>query len=807
MDNLLHDLRFGLRGLARAPGFTAAAVLALALGIGATTAIFSVVNGVVLKPLPYRDPDRLVTLWDRNHEKGLGHEPVSPVTFLDYRALTQVFSDAAAWWRPEVTLRGADREPQRVNTVEVSANFLGVLGVQPMAGPGFPAGPLNAPDRLVLVSERLWRSRYNADPALVGRTIRLNDDDFTVVGVLPAGFHFPGDTDLWQRLNWDLSRHSRGAHFMEAVARLTPGAKISGAQREIDALAARLAVEFAGTNKGWGARVIGLHEEIVGSVRPALVLLLVAVGLLLLIACANVASLLLARAASRARELALRAAIGASRTRLLRQLLTESLLLAMGGGIIGVLVSVAAVKGIVAATPVNVPRLAQVSVDLRVLAFAVGLVALTAVAFGLLPGLLMSRVEPQESLKEGGRTQAGVRARGPPQRDLVTAEIAMAVALLAGCGLLLRSVARLAAEDPGFRPDGIVTAGVQLTGSAYAEWPQVERFYSTLADSVRRQPGVTAAGTATFLPLAPGWRIPFLVRGAPPPARGEEPMAQYHSISDGYLEALGVPLVAGRMFDAHDTADSAGVVLINETLARRYFPGVDPVGRTIASLTTNIGPLGASLMKSRDHLVIGVVGDVRNGGPQSAVEPALYHTTRQFPFRHTFVVARGDTVRAGVAIREALKRAAPDLPPIELRTMTSVVGESIVRPRFLMFVMGVFAAAALALAALGIYGLLSYAVVERRQELSIRLALGARPAGVVWMILRQGLTLAAAGCAAGLFCAWAVARTLSGMVYGVAPGDPATLSGVAVAALAIALAACVLPAWRASRVNVLDGLR
>jgi predicted permease len=383
----------------------------------------------------------------------------------------------------------------------------------------------------------------------------------------------------------------------------------------------------------------------------------------------------------------------------------------------------------------------------------------------------------------------------------------MAVVLLAGCGLVLRSVSHLAAESPGFQPEGLVVADVQLTGSAYARWPQVEQFYSSLAGQLRQQPDVAGAGLTNVLPVAPGWRIPFLVRGMSVPARGEEPMAQYQTGSEGYFEALGVPLLKGRGFDAHDTAASQGVVMINETLARRYFPSIDPVGRTIASLTTNIGPLGASLMTSRDHLVIGVVGDIRNGPLHGQVEPTLFHSARQFPFRHMFIVARGDTARAGAALAAAVRRAAPDLPPVDLRPMTAVIGEAIVRPRFLMFVLGGFAAAALGLAALGIYGLLSYAVVERRQELSIRLALGARPRRLVWTVLRQGLTLAITGCGVGLFCAWIAARTASGLLAGVSPADPLTLASVAVIALAIAGGACLLPAWRASRVEAGSVLR
>ena len=366
----MQDLRYGVRNLLRTPGFTLTAILALTLGIGATTAIFSMVNGVVLKPLPYREPDRLVTIWDANHEKSLEREPLSPVTFLDYRALAQVFEDATAWWRPEVNLKDAQREPLRVNTVEVSGNFLPVLGTQPVVGPGFPAGVFYSPDRIALISHRLWMSRFGGDQAIVGRTIRLNEIEHEVVGVMPPGFNFPGETDVWQRLVWDLARHSRGAHFMEAVGRLRPGVTVGQAQREIDALTARLSTEFTGTNRGWGARVIALHDEVVGSFRTALFVLLTAVGLLLLIACINVASLLLARSASRAREVAVRSAIGATRSRLVRQFLTESLLLAAAGTAGGIAFAIAAMRVIVATTPVAIPRIAEASVDSRVILFA-----------------------------------------------------------------------------------------------------------------------------------------------------------------------------------------------------------------------------------------------------------------------------------------------------------------------------------------------------------------------------------------------------------------------------------------------------
>jgi len=808
MSDLLRDIRYGIRTLLRSPGFLVTAVLALAVGVGATTAIFSLVRGVVLDPLPYAAPDRLVTLWEVNRERGLDHEPVSPVNFMDYRALGQAFSDAAAWWRPEITLHDDAAEPVRVNTIEVSGNFTSVLGVSPVLGTGFPEGVLHSRERIVLISQRLWQTRFNGDRGIVGKLIRLNDNKYEVAGVLPAGFQFPGDTDIWQRLGWDLTRHSRGAHFMEAVARLRDGASVAQAQREIDGLTTRLGAEFTGTNRGWQVRVIPLHDEVVGYFRPALFALLAAVGLLLLIACINVASLLLARAASRSREVAVRAAIGATRQRLIRQFLSESLLLAVFGGVTGIALAVVFMRGIVAITPFDIPRIHEIGIDARVLAFALLLTLCTAVVFGLLPALFTSRADLQQVLKEGGRSQAGSAGGRRAHGFLVAAEIALAVMLLSGAGLLYRSVARLAAEDPGFRPAGIVTAGIQLTGAAYSKWPEVEQFHSALVESLRQQTGVKAAGATNFLPLAPGWRIPFLVRGVPAPPRGDEPTAQYHSVSEGYFEALGVQLRRGRFFDTHDTAQSRGVVVINGSLARRYFAGDEAVGKTILCLTTNIGPLGASMIQNREHEIIGVVADVKNSSLQGAAEPAMYYSTRQFPFRHIYLVARGDdSSRVGAAIRDVVKRADASLPAPQLITMDDVVGESVKRPRFFMFSMSVFAAAALSLAALGIFGLLSYTVTERQQELSIRMALGARPSGVLWIVLRHGLTLAALGSVAGVLAAFAAVRKIGSLVPEVSQPDAATLAVVSAVALTIALAACALPAWRASRIDPLEGLK
>jgi putative ABC transport system permease protein len=805
------DLVYALRNLWKSPGYAAVTVLTLALGIGATTAIFSVVNGVVLKSLPYDDPDRLITIWDVNHEKDLSHEPVSPVTFMDYRALSQVLVDAAGWWRPEVTLRDRAKEPVRANTVEVSGNFLSVVGVSPTLGGGFEAGVFHSSDRVVLISHRMWESRFAADPGIIGETVRLNEQAHAIVGVMPPGFHFPGDTDVWQRLTWDFQRHSRGARFVESLARMRPGVPVAAVQRELDALTGRLATEFAATNRGWNSRAIPLHEEVIGGYRSTLFVLLTAVGLLLTIACINVASLLMARAASRAREVAVRAAIGATRRRLIRQFRTESLTLAAAGGLLGIVLASAATRLVVATARFDIPRLSEVSVDARALIFALGLILATAILFGLLPALLMSRVDLQGVMKDGGRGHSG-RGGRRIHRLLVSAEVALAVMLLAGAGLLVRSVGRLTAEPPGFEPAAVVTTGIQLSGPGYSGWPQVERFHSALIQSIQQYDGVEAAGGGNFLPLTPGWRVGFVIPSLPgpagAPARGEEPTAQYHSVSEGYFETLQVPVLRGRDFSSHDTALSRGVVIINESLARRYFGDADPVGTRLRSLARGIGPLGFSLIDEREHEIIGVVADVKNSTLQGAAEPAVFHSTRQFPFRHVYLVARGsDPSRVGAAIRDAVRRADPGLPSPELRMMDNVVGASLERPRLLMSMFGAFAVSALALALLGIYGLLSYAVTERQQELSIRMALGARPAGVRWLVVREGMVLALAGCASGMIAAYAIARQADSALYGVSAGDPAALIAVGGIALISAMTACAIPAWRASRINPLAGLK
>jgi putative ABC transport system permease protein len=808
MDQLLQDIRFGWRLLRRTPGFTISAVLALGLGIGATTAIFSVLDRVVLRPLPYPDPDRLAAVWEVNDGKGLAHERISPVNFVDYRALSHVFDDAAAWWYPQLTLTETGHEPLRVNAIETTPNFFTVLGVQPVLGAGFPPEPAFSREGMAVISHRLWRERFGGDPAIVGKSIALNGPLFTVAGVMPEGFTYPNDTDVWHRMTWPIAQHSRGAHFMESLFRLKTGVTVEAANDELRALTRRLGKENPSTNGDYTARAVPLATEIVGFFRPALFALFGAAAFLLVITCTNVAGLMLARATVREREVAVRAAIGASAGRLVRQFLTESVLLALMGTALGVAVAVGSVRALVAATPVELPRLAGIGLDARMLLFAVTLALLTAIAFGVVPAMLMARGDMQRPLKESGRGGDGGGARRRARSTLVVAEIGLAVMLLVGAALLARSFQRLVQQDPGFRAAHAVTAKVELPYS-YTDFSTIVTFYDRLLTSLRLQPGVTVAGASNFLPLEVAWRGPFYIQGRPRPRSGDEAQAQRQTVDDDYFRAMGVPLVTGRFFNANDTAEAPGVVLINATLARQQWPGADPIGQTVIAPGTVVGPMGRSLMKTALFQVVGVVADMKNSSLVRDAEPAIYLSFRQFPFRGLNLVVRGHGDAAALigALRTSVQRLDPNLPLASARTVDRIVGEATDRPRALMLLMGVFAALALALSALGIYSVMSYSVSQRRQELSVRMALGAQPNDVLWLVVRQGLWLAAIGGIAGAAGALAVGRAMSSLLYGVSSGDAAAFVVAIALALVTALAACLLPARRAAALDPLAGLR
>ncbi|HEY4218252.1 MAG TPA: ABC transporter permease [Gemmatimonadaceae bacterium] len=807
MSTFTNDLRFAVRTLRRAPSFTIAAILALGLGTGSTAGVYSLLRGVVLRPLPYSQPDRLVTLWETNQGKSLTHEPISPVNFTDYRGLTGVFSDAAAWWRPQINLTDDSGEPVRVNAIETTDNIFSVLGVRPLIGSDFVRHPqLYGTEHQAIISHRLWESRFSGARDVVGKVVHLNGYNYTVVGVMPPDFSFPGQTDLWEQMTWDVAQHSRFAHFMESVARVKPGVTTDQAQRELTALATRLGTENKASNGGWGVRVITLDHEVAGAFRPALYALFGASMLLLLIACINVANLLLARAVARRREVAVRAAIGASRPRLIRLFLTESLVLAAVGSAIGLVIAVASVNGLLAWSPVQIPRAGSIGVDVSVLIFATVVAAFTAIGFGLVPAVFMSRAELQDALKDGAK---GAGTRGRKLRSgLVVAEVALAVMLLSGAGLLIRSVEKLLDVNAGVDPTSSIAVDLQLPDAAYSDWNRVDQFYTSLAQSLRASPEIASVGAANFLPLEVGWRIAYQATDHPV-ADIDQPQAQFHIADEGYFSTLRVPLISGRSFIAQDDAHSVPVVVVNEALARQMWPGQTAVGKHISSTVTLIGPLSRRLVPGTDYEVIGVAHDIKNSSLRSAAEPAVYFTERQFPSRKMFLIARGpgDPARLAALVRDEVRRLDPTLALGDVKPMDRVLSESVDPPRFVMLLMIVFAALALTLAAVGIYGILTFAVSHRRREIGIRLALGAQPAAMLRMIVREGVGLALVGCAIGGVGAFIVGRSLSGFLFDVPAWDPVTLGGVLAVVIVVATAACLMPGRRAAAADPASALR
>lgn len=815
-------LRYALRQFGQRPTFALVTVLVLGLGTGAAATVFSVVDAVVLRPLPFTDPGRLVTLWDTNSEKSLTHDPVSPVNFMDYRALP-VFAGAAAWWRPGVNLVDPGQDPLRVNTIEVSGNLFELLGVRPHAGAGFPAGgPLHSNELVAVISDRLWRTRYHADPRIVGTPLSFNDDPYVIVGVMPAGFHYPDDVDVWQRLRWDMTQHSRAAHFMETVARLAPGVTIGQAQAAATSLGLRLQRDFADTNRHWNARLVPLIDEQLGYYRPALLVLLGAVGLLLVIGVLNVASLLLTRALSRERDVAVRVALGATARQLITQWLSESLVLAAAGAVVGVAVAAAALPLIVAFTPVEVPRLAGAGLDLRAVLVCAGIAAASTVVFGLVPALLLLRGHAGTELKSGERGSSKGSRR--LYSLLVGAEVALACALLVSSALLVRTVGQMTRTATGVNADDVLTTSIQLTprgvnapkGATPREaWQLVAEAHARLLEALRQQPGVTAAGSANFLPLTVGWRNPFLIDGQPRPARLEDlPQVQMHSVSDGYFEAMGATISSGRGFTAFDTADAPAVVVVNETFAARHL-AAGAVGRAVRQWTSGIGPLGVNLKATRAQQhegvpfeVVGVVRDIKNGPLGQEVEPAMYFTTRQFPFSELFVAVRAtDVATAQTAVRAALHAVAPNVPMGPARTWGERVAARTAEARLLMSVLVGFGALAAVLAALGVYGLFTWAVTLRTRELAIRLTLGATPSSVGAAVMRQSAWLIAGGLVVGTALVQASDVLLARVLYGIRSSDPVAILGAGTLLLVAALGACLPAAWRAMRVDPAVGLR
>jgi putative ABC transport system permease protein len=806
MSSLWQDLRYGLRMLWKKPGFTVVAILALALGIGANTAIFSVIYTVLLSPLPFKNSERLVWIWETNPGAGIKTEPASLPNYTDWKTQGQSFESAAAFIKSSLTLT-SDGEPERLPVTYTSANFFSVLGAEPALGRSFMEEEnTTGKHRVVILSQSLWRRRFGANPGIIGQSITLNGVPFTVIGVLPGGFKDPTPeqtrpAELWAPLAYDFERMARRSDFLNVVARLKQGVSPQAAQAEMNTITSRLAQQYPDSNTGWSTIVMPLHERMVGDVRSALWLLMGVVGFLLLIACANVANLLLARSTARQQEIAIRRALGADRIRLIRQFLTESVLLSVTGGLLGSLVAMWGVDILVALSPGNIPRLDEVGLNWKVLAFTLFVSLLTGIVFGLLPALHATSPNLTETLKEGGRSSTeGIRG-SRLRNSLVVAEIAISLVLLVGAGLMIRSFARLQAVDPGFRPERILTMDMLLPSSKYKETAQVSTFFDQFSSRLSGVPGVESVGAVSTLPLSGGGDIiTFLVEGRPEQPPGQSEDAEYRVVTPGYFATMGVPIVRGEGFTERHNADAPAVMVINETFARRYFPGEDPVGKRL-----NIG----DPEKSPWRTIVGIVKDVRHEGLATEAYPQMYSPLAQTPRRAMTLVARttGAPLSLVPNVRQELTSLDKDQPLYNVRTMEQVLAQSIARQRFQMLLIAIFASVGLILASVGIYGVISYSVTQRTHEIGIRMALGAQARDVLKMVLGQGMILTLVGVGVGLGFALLLTRVMASLLYNVSATDPLTFVGVSALLSLVALLACLIPARRAMRVDPMEALR
>jgi putative ABC transport system permease protein len=801
LEQLLQDLRYGLRSLRRAPGFTVVTVLTLALGIGANTAIFSVVYGTLLKPLPYRDAQRVLTLWQNDLRAGKDRDDVAPANFVDWRERVKSFEEISALEPYSHNLMG-EGEPEAFKSWRATEGFFRVMGADALYGRTFlpkdhvPGGP-----EAVVLSYGLWQRRFGGDKELIGRPLLLNGRPHTVVGVMPPEFDFPPGRELWAaRAITERERQNRGSSFWRVVGRLKPGVTAEQARAEMESIAAQLAQEYPQTNGAIKVTIVPLREQLTGHIRPALLVLLAAVGLVLLIACANVANLLLARGMERRREFAVRNALGAARSRLLRQLLTESFVIALIGGACGVLLSRWLIDLILAFMPEGVLGVSRLSLDWRVLCFALGATLVTAILFGLFPSLQFSRPDLADALKETQRTATGGAAGLRVRNVLVVAEIAIALVLLIGAGLLVRSFMQLLRVDPGFAADRVAALEVHVWGR-YRTPEQRRNFFNEAIERLRVLPGVEGAGAVSSLPFVPtDINTPFDIEGRPAPTDGAGPSAYAITATTDYFHAMNIPLRQGRFFSLTDREDTTPVVLVNKTMARRYWSGESPVGRKIS--ITERG-------ERTTCEIIGVVGDVRHEGLDSEPRAEFFLTHAQDPSGSMIFVVRtkGEPQQILQAAKNEIWAINKDIPFSRAVTMNQLVMKSLGERRFTLLLLGSFAALSLVLAAVGIYGLISFTTVQRTHEIGLRVALGAGRADIMRMILKQGLRLALAGVGVGIIAAYVLTRFLREMLFGVSVTDPATFILPSLLLCCVALIACYVPAWRATKVDPMIALR
>jgi len=801
MTTLLQDLRFGIRLFLRAPGFTLIAIAALAIGIGANTAIFSVVNALLLQPLPFRDASRVAIVWEHNLPRDRKTNVVAPANYMHWRDLNQTFEELAATTMSyNVTITGSG-EPEEVLALSVTAQFFNVLGVGPAIGRGFTPQDDVPNSRVAVISERLWKRKFGGDRAVLDRPIVSQGIAYTIVGIMPPGFAFLDKAvDIWLPIGLTQASRTPRGRSLTVVARLKDGATMEGAQADMTRVMADLTKQFPTFNTGWTARVVPIREQLTGEVRPALFVLAGAVAFVLLIACANVANLLLARATARQRELGIRVALGAARGRVIRQLLAESVVLSAAGAVCGLLLAWWALNFLRATAAERLPiaRLELAGIDPTVLAFTLGATLLSALMFGVIPALTGAATNLNESLKEGGRTGSGgrgARARG----TFVVVEVALALMLLVGAGLLLRSFRHLLAVDPGFDVTRTMTLRLSLPGSRYGGEGQRAQFLSRLFQQVDALPGVEASGAVSFLPLTGlGAATSMKIIGQPPPPVGQEPVTDVRVMTHQYLKSMGIPLLRGRLFNDDDPADWKGRVVINETLARRHWPNEDPIGKHILISWDGI-----------EDEVIGVVGDVKHAALEADVRPMTYWPFRRNPYGSMTIAVRmrGDAAPVTNAIVGLVQQMDPNLVVAGMRTMEDVVAESVAQRRLTMLMLTVFAAAALVLAAVGIYGVIAYSVSQRTQEIGIRMALGAQQRDVLRRVVKQAVMLASVGIAAGAAGAFAVTRLMQGLLFQVTPGDPTTFGAVSAVLAVVAVVAAYIPGLRATKVDPVIALR
>ena len=831
MHKLIQDLRYAIRTMRKKPGFTLIAVMTLALGIGASTAIFTVVNAGLLRGLPYKSADNLYHIWESTPQREFAQREFSYPDYQDYQQ-NQVFEGIGAYTGGGGILSGRG-EPERIFAPAASANFFSMLGVEPHLGRTFqPGEDKQGAQRVAVLTYGMWQRRFGADPGIIGQSLTINGDNFTVIGVLPASFQFAlRNADLWrvyQPTDAQLTR--RFMHGTNLIGRLKPGVSESQALSELGVIAKRIEQEHNQSHAGTGIKLVPLQEQFVGQVKPILLVLLAAVGFVLLIACANVASLLLTRSLSRQKEVAIRAALGANRWRVVRQLLTEAVLLSIIGGAMGLLIAYWGVDALVATLPDSqlnaLPFLKTLRIDSSILAFSFGLSLLTGIVFGLAPAIQSSRPDLNEVLKEGGRSSAG-GARHRLRSVLVTTEIAMAVVLLVGAGLMMKSLLKLLQSNVGFNPQNVLTMSVNLPATKYTEGDKQVSFYDQLNERVQSLPGVAGSGTVNILPLQGGNTTRFYVDGDPVPPPGQEIEANIRTVDENYFQTLGVPIIAGRAFDERDgeaqrqaaQAQSAaiaqarekgqtlapapipGVVIIGKTLADKVFAGRDPVGRRLAY----------GSFAGQTDLIVGVVGDVKIGGLDEALRPVVYYPFRRFPSVGTNLVVRTNADPAALAatIRNETRSLESDVAIFNVRPMEELIGDSpaAFMRRFPALLIGIFAGVALLLASIGIYGVVSYSVSQQTHHIGVRMALGAQTSDILKMVLKQGLSLALAGIAVGVVAAFGLMRLLRSLLFEVQTTDITTFAIVVGTLLAVALLACYIPARRATKVDPLGALR